>query len=175
MTDGDRATNIVPLYAEGLFGLRAATGTDLDVLVAAVGTWSEGVAAATGTRAEMTRLGKGYAYSRPNDVLSERFSRHVAGSGIHLTDPAGGVFLGSSDIGDVSNRVSAIHPFVAILGEEEPDRTPAFARAAASERGRQVMLAAAEALARTAADVLTDAGLSARAWARLREMAAAGL
>ncbi|MEU8841975.1 amidohydrolase [Streptomyces roseus] len=169
VTDGGSATNIVPAYAEGLFGLRAATGTELDTLVAAVGTWSEGVAAATGTRAEVTRLGKGYAHFRPNDVLTERFSRHIAGSGIRLTDPAGGVFLGSSDIGNVSNRVPAIHPFVAILGEEESDHTPAFARAAASERGREVMLAAAEALACTAADVLTDAGLSARAWARLRD------
>ncbi|ROQ93668.1 hypothetical protein EDE04_0065 [Streptomyces sp. 2132.2] len=84
VTDGGRATIIVPACAEGLFGLRAATGTELDVLVAAVGTWS----------------------------------------GIHLTDAAGGVLLGSSDIGDVSNRVPAIHPFVAIPGEEESDRTP---------------------------------------------------
>lgn len=37
------------------------------------------------------------------------------------------------------------------------------------------MLAAAEALACTAADVLTDAGITARAWARQREKAAGGL
>lgn len=174
VTDGGSATNVVPGYAEGLFGLRAATGAALDTLVTDVGTWSAGVAAATGTTAEVARLGKGYAHFRDNDVLSERFSRHIAGSGIHLTQPVGGVFLGSSDIGDVSHRVPAIHPFIAILGEEESDHTPAFARAAACGRGREVMSAAAEALACTAVDVLTDAGLSARAWARLRDMAAAG-
>ncbi|OKK22279.1 amidohydrolase [Streptomyces sp. CB00455] len=175
VTEGGTATNIVPAYAEGLFGLRAATTTALDSLVAEVGGWAEGVAAATGTTVEVTRLGRGYAHFRDSDVLSERFARHIARSGIRLTEPVGGVFLGSSDIGDVSVRVPAIHPFVAILGDGASDHTPAFARAAASGRGREVMLAAAEALACTAADVLTDAGLSARAWERLREQEAAGL
>ncbi|MEW2584935.1 amidohydrolase [Streptomyces virginiae] len=175
VTDGGVATNMVPAYAEGLFGLRAATSTALDALVADVGRWAEGVAAATGTGVEVTRLGRGYAHFRNNDVLSDRFGRHIAGSGIRLTEPVPGVFPGSSDIGDVSSRVPAIHPFVAILGDGASDHTPAFARAAASDRGREVMLAAAEALACTAADVLTDSGLADRAWARQREKAAAGL
>ncbi|WP_078628356.1 amidohydrolase [Streptomyces sp. NRRL F-2664] len=176
VTDGGVATNIVPAYAEGLFGLRAATSTALDALVAEVGRWAEGVAAATGTTVEVARLGRGYAHFRDNDVLSDRFSRHIARSGIRLTEPLGGVFPGSSDIGDVSIRVPAIHPFVAITGDDETsDHTPAFARAAASDRAREVMLAAAEALACTAADVLTDPGLAARAWARQREKAEAGL
>ncbi|KPH97060.1 amidohydrolase [Actinobacteria bacterium OV450] len=175
VTDGGSATNIVPAFAEGLFGLRAATSTALDALVAEIGTWAEGVATATGTTVEVTRAGKGYAHFRNNDVLSDQFGVHIAHSGIRLTQPVGGVFLGSSDIGDVSGRVPSIHPFVAILGDEASDHTPAFARAAASQRGREVMLAAAEALACTAADVLTDPGITARAWARHREKAAAGL
>ncbi|MGW7346666.1 hypothetical protein [Streptomyces sp. NPDC054854] len=162
-------------YAEGLFGLRAATTTMLDVLVADVSSWAHGVAAATGTKVEVTRLGRGYAHFRDNDVLSDRFSEHIARCGIQLGQPLGGVFLGSSHRGDVSCRVPAIHPFVAILGEDASDHTPEFARGAASARGREVMLAAAEALACTAADVLTDARLFARAWDRLNDMAAAGL
>ncbi|MFE6834001.1 hypothetical protein ACFVFI_04030 [Streptomyces sp. NPDC057705] len=175
MTDGGSTTTIVPAYAEGLFGLRAATSTALDALVADIGGWAEGVAATTGTAAEVVRLGKGYAHFRDNDVLSDRFSLHIARSGIRLTQSVGGVFLGSSDIRDVGSRVPAIHPFVAILGDETSDHTPAFARAPASERGREVMLAPAGALACTAADVLTDAGITARAWARQREGATAGL
>ncbi|MFJ6793141.1 amidohydrolase [Streptomyces sp. NPDC091268] len=175
VTDGGSATNIVPAFAEGLFGLRAATSTALEALVADLGAWAGGVAAATGTTVEVTRVGKGYAHFRDNDVLSDRFGLHLARSGIRLTQPAGGVFLGSSDIGDVSSRVPAIHPFVAILGDDASDHTPEFARAAASGRGRAVMLAAAEALACTAVDVLGDAGFAARAWDRQREKAAAGL
>ncbi|MGW6862006.1 amidohydrolase [Streptomyces xanthophaeus] len=178
VTEGGSATNVVPAFAEGLFGLRAATSTALDALVAEIDAWAKGVAAATGTRVDVDRLGRGYAHFRDNDVLSDRFGLHIARSGIRLTQPAGGIFLGSSDIGDVSSRVPAIHPFVAILGDETcdeaSDHTPAFARAAASERGREVMLAAAEALACTAADVLTDAQIAARAWACHRKKAVAG-
>ncbi|WP_371680948.1 hypothetical protein [Streptomyces sp. NBC_01276] len=46
----------MPAFAEGLFGLRAATSTALDALVAEIGSWAEGVAAATGTTVEVTRL-----------------------------------------------------------------------------------------------------------------------
>lgn len=175
VTDGGSATNIVPAYAEGLFGLRAATSASLDALVAEVETWAGGVAAATGTTVRVDRLGRGYAHFRNSDVLSERFGGHLTRSGIRLGEPVGGVFLGSSDIGDVSVRVPAIHPFVAVVDGETSDHTPAFARAAGSDRGRAVMLAAAEALACTAVDVLTDAALSARAWSSLREKEAAGL
>ncbi|MFF3214222.1 peptidase dimerization domain-containing protein [Streptomyces sp. NPDC002886] len=175
VTDGGTATNVVPDYAEGLFGLRAPTSIALDTLVADIGGWAEGVATATGTTVDLTRAGKGYAHFRDNDVLSDRFAHHLARSGIRLAQPDGGVFLGSSDIGNVSERAPAIHPFVAILSSEFSDHTPAFARAAASERGRAVMLAAAEALSCTAADVLTDAGLAARAWARQHGKAATEL
>lgn len=71
--------------------------------------------------------------------------------------------------------VPSIRPFVAILGDEASDHTPSFASAAASERGREVMLAAAEALSCTAADVLADAGLAARAWGRQHAQTVAGL
>ncbi|WCD83741.1 hypothetical protein KPP03845_100060 [Streptomyces xanthophaeus] len=121
------------------------------------------------------RRSKGYARFGNNDVLSHRFSLHIARSGIRLTQPVAGVLLGSSDISDVSSRVPAIHPFVAILGGGASDHTPAFARAAASERGRGAMLATAETLACTAADVLTDAGITARASAHQREKPRAGL
>ncbi|MBT2471526.1 amidohydrolase [Streptomyces sp. ISL-66] len=121
VTEGGTATNIVPAYAEGLFGLRAATTEALDDLAALVGTWAGGVATATGTTADVTPLGDGYAHFRDSTVLSERFAGHLArGSGIELTQPEAGTYLGSSDIGDVSLRVPAIHPFVAIVRLAHP-------------------------------------------------------
>ncbi|GLV92775.1 hypothetical protein [Streptomyces virginiae] len=58
------------------------------------------------------------------------FLGDLAGEEEGLTEPVGGVFPGSSDTGDVRSRVPAIHPFVAIIGDEASDHTPAFARAA---------------------------------------------
>ncbi|GAA0477590.1 amidohydrolase [Streptomyces sp. NPDC046215] len=175
VTEGGRATNIVPDLAQGRFGLRAATTVALEGLVSELGRCADGIATATGTRAEVARVGTGYQHFRDNEVLSERFARHLARAGITAGPPEPGVYLGSSDMGDVSTVVPAIHPFVAITGPEGADHTPEFARAAASEQGRRAMLASARALACTAADVLLEPGLCERSWARWREKAAAGL
>ncbi|MGW0564943.1 amidohydrolase [Streptomyces sp. NPDC003016] len=175
VTDGGRATNIVPEYAEGLFGLRGGTSSALEELVEELRSCAQGVALATRTRAEVTDVGGRYEHFRDNDVLSGLFARHLGRAGIRLSGPAAGVYLGSSDIGNVSTKVPAIHPFVAIMGSDASDHTPQFAQAAAGPRGRQVMLAAAEALACTAADVLLRTDVPERAWASFRQKAAAGL
>ncbi|ORT56014.1 amidohydrolase [Streptomyces sp. CB03238] len=175
IADGGRATNIVPEYAEGLFGLRGATTAALEDLVEELRSCAQGVATATRTRVEVTGVGGRYEHFRDNEVLSGLFAHHLDRAGIPLSEPVPGVYLGSSDIGNVSTRVPAIHPFVAIMGSDASDHTPEFAEAAAGPRGRQVMLAAAEALACTAADVLLRTEISGQAWACLREKAAAGL
>jgi amidohydrolase len=175
ITDGGKATNIVPEYAEGRFGLRGATGTALDALVGELNACAEGVAAATGTTVTVEQVTRRYDHFRNNDVLSAAFAGHLERAGITVTDPEPGVYLGSSDIGNVSTVLPAIHPFVAILDSHESDHTPRFAEAAASEWGRTTMLAAAEALACTAADALTGPAVVEQAWAEHRAKAAAGL
>ncbi|MFD5232892.1 amidohydrolase [Streptomyces qaidamensis] len=158
VTDGGKATNIVPEYAEGLFGLRAATTDALESLTGQLRTGAEGVAHATGTRTEVERATVRYEHFRDSGLLSETFARHLSGAGIELTPPAPGVYLGSSDIGNVSTHVPAIHPFVAIM-DDGSDHTPEFAAAAASPRARDVLVAVTSALACTAADVLCNADL----------------
>ncbi|MFF9671910.1 amidohydrolase [Streptomyces eurythermus] len=169
ITQGGTATNIVPEYAEGRFGLRALTTAALDELAGQLGTAAEGVARATGTVVSVERASVRYEHFRDSPALSERFAGHLDRAGIALTAPAPGVYLGSSDIGNVSGRVPAIHPFVAIMGVGGSDHTPEFAEAAASQRARRVLLAVVEALACTAADVLGDAGLRGRAWEDVRQ------
>ncbi|MEW2514416.1 amidohydrolase [Streptomyces sp. NPDC046870] len=167
ITQGGTATNIVPEYAEGRFGLRAVTTAALDELAQQLRTAAEGVALATGTAVTVERASVRYEHFRDSSVLSERFAGHLDRAGIALTAPTPGVYLGSSDIGNVSGRVPAIHPFVAIMGADGSDHTPEFAEAAASERARRVLTAVVEALACTAVDLLGDADLRGRAWADL--------
>ncbi|MEU5315048.1 amidohydrolase [Streptomyces sp. NPDC021562] len=164
VTQGGTATNLVPAYAEGLFGLRAATTTELDALAGQLGTCATGVARATGTTVTVERATVRYEHFRDSRPLSDRFAAHLERSGIRLTPPETGVYLGSSDIGNVSGRVPAIHPFVAIMDGGGSDHTPEFAAAAASARAREVLLAVAEALARTAVDVIGDTTLRESAW-----------
>ena len=169
ITHGGEATNIVPDRAEGRFGLRARTTAALDRLAEDVATCAQGAALATGAKVDVERLGRGFAHFRDNPVLSERFTEHLAACGIHATPPVPGVYPGSSDIGDVSVRVPAIHPFVAITAAEYAVHTEEFAAASASPRGRSVMLASAAALARTAIDVRTHPSLVSRVWDYFRE------
>ncbi|MGW0331463.1 amidohydrolase [Streptomyces sp. NPDC003011] len=164
ITDGGRATNIVPEYAEGLFGLRAATTEALEDLAGELLTCAHGVARATGTTAAVERVTPRYEHFRDSAVLSGRFARHLEHAGLTVTPPAPGVYLGSSDIGNVSGRVPAIHPFVAIMDPDGSDHTPEFAVAAASARGREVLTAATEALARTAVEVLLRPDVREKAW-----------
>jgi amidohydrolase len=171
VTHGGTATNIVPDLAEGRFGIRGLTTAARDELVAQLTDCAHGIARATGTTVEVERASDGYQHVRDNAALSGTFARHLVDTGITLGEPAPGVFLGSSDIGDVSNTIPAIHPFVAIADPDQSDHTPEFAAAAASPRGRTVMLAAAYALACTAVDVLTRPELLAQAW---RDFHAAG-
>jgi amidohydrolase len=175
ITDGGKATNIVPDRAEARFGLRGATTAALEDLAARLTVCADGVAHATGTTVEAARVGTRYQHFRDNPPLSARFAGHLGRAGIPLHEPVPGVHLGSSDIGDVSTRVPALHPFVAIAGPDGSDHTPGFALAAAGPRGRTVMLAAAEALACTAADVLLRPGVREEAWTAFRTKAAAGL
>ncbi|MGC9478684.1 amidohydrolase [Streptomyces sp. WG4] len=163
VTDGGRATNIVPEYAEGLFGLRAATNEELEDLTGQLRAAAEGVAHATGTRVEVERATLRYEHFRDSGPLSETFAERLSEAGNELTPPAPGVYLGSSDIGNVSTRVPAIHPFVAIMNDGS-DHTPEFAAAAASPRARDVLVAVTGALACTAADLLLDADLREKAW-----------
>ncbi|MFI1712621.1 amidohydrolase [Streptomyces sp. PanSC19] len=174
VTEGGRATNLVPAYAEGLFGLRGETTSALEQLVEELRSCAQGVALATRTGVEVTDVGGRYEHFRDNEVLSTLFAGHLDRAGIRLSEPTAGVYLGSSDIGNVSTRVPGIHPWIAILGPEASDHTPEFAEAAAGPRARRVMSAAAEALACTAADVLLRPDVREQAWARLRAKAAAG-
>ncbi|MFJ9927784.1 hypothetical protein ACIRU5_17330 [Streptomyces misionensis] len=109
-----------------------------------------------------------YEHFRDSGALSERFAGHLEHAGIALTPPVPGVCPGSSDIGNDSGRVPAVHPFVAIMDPDGSDHTPEVAEAAASERARRVLLAVVEALALTGLDVLRDPGLRGRAWEDLR-------
>jgi amidohydrolase len=172
VTRGGEATDVVPDLAEGRFGLHARTTAELDRLTADVTACAEGAALATGAKAVVEQLDVS-SHFRDNPVLSGRFSQHLAARGIHSTPPEPGVFAGGSGVGEVSIRVPAIRPLIAILDPAHADRPQEFAAAAASPRGRTVLLAAAAALGRTAVDLLAHPALVFQAWSGFTESARA--
>jgi amidohydrolase len=156
ITHGGTATNVVPDHAEARFALRSATATGLAALRESLTERARHAADTVGATVEVRTTGPTYDHFRNNGPLADRFTTHLARAGIAADAPRPGVFVGSSDIGNVSTVVPTIHPLVAITDAEISDHTPEFAAAAAGPRARTALLAATEALACTASDVLVD-------------------
>jgi len=155
ITDGGEAPNIVPAHSAGSFIVRAEDDPYLIELEDRVMECFRGAAAATGARLEY-RWGEGrYAPMRNNLALAKLFQNNMQslGRNIYLHDPSRS--YGSSDMGNVSQVVPAIHPSVAIAPRKVQLHSPEFAEAAASGAGQRGMEDAARAMAMTIVDLLS--------------------
>jgi len=162
ISHGGSAPNIVPEYAEAKFLIRHRRSEEVAALKERVLAAARGAAAAVGARVEFEE-GLFYAERKVNVPMAERFAAHLEAQGEPvLAAPAVGR-VGSSDFGNVSQVLPAIHPYVAIVPEGVSAHTPAFAAAAASPAGLRGLRLAATAIAATAADLLTDPELLAAA------------
>jgi amidohydrolase len=156
---GGDAVNIIPARAVCEFSLRARRAAELPTLRATLERCARGAAQASDVRVSFGWR-QGYLDMRNNPTLAERFGEHLRALGRAPRVRDESVGTGSTDMGDVSHRVPAIHPWVAICDEGETMcHQPGFAACAASERGLAAMLVAAKAMARTAVDVVTDDSL----------------
>ena len=157
ITHGGVKPNIVPGYAAANFYVRAPENDYRDELVEKLRRCAEGAALATGAELTFKKVGHEYKAIRPNHHLAQAFRRNLESLGYPVEEPKGG--LGSTDMGDVSWEVPAIHPYIRITEGEVPGHSREFAEAARSERAKKAMLAAAKAVAGTCIDVWTDPAL----------------
>jgi len=167
ISHGGEAPNIVPAFAEARFSVRHREFEYVKVLRERVIAAARGAAAAVGATVEIEE-GLAYAERNVNRTIAGRFQRHLEAQGEAVLEPlpVGGV--GSSDFGNVSQVVPAIHPYVAMVPEGTSAHTPEFAAAAASPAGLRALHLAATALAATAADLFRDEGLLRAAQAEFR-------
>lgn len=156
ITKGGEAVNIVPAYSRALFLVRAEDEEYLEELKEKVLNCFTAASLATGARFEHSWGEVTYAPLRSNSVLAQLFSQGMESLGrkAHISDPQRG--LGSTDMGNVSQAVPSLHPFVAIADPQVLEHSPEFAAAAASEAGHRGLLDGAKALALTGTDLLTD-------------------
>jgi amidohydrolase len=154
ITAGGEAPNIVPAYSVARFTIRAASGAALEALKPRVVECFAGAARATGAELKYHWDEVQYGAMRNNLTLARLFMDNMAAAGREyvLSDPAEG--FGSTDMGNVSQLLPAIHPVVAIAPPGVAAHSPEFAAAAASEAGQQAVADAAQALALTVADFL---------------------
>ncbi|RME52353.1 MAG: M20 family peptidase, partial [Caldilineae bacterium] len=169
ITHGGDAVNIVPAYARAEFSVRAATSDASLEVVEKVMRCAEAGALAAGARLEAKHL-RHYAHRLPNPTLARLFAENVTALGETVVDPDPNERKGSSDMGNVSHLVPAIHPYIPIVDPGIGAHTPEFAAAAVSERGHRALIRSAKALAMTAVDLLAQPELLEQAKEELAHM-----
>ncbi len=159
VTNGGQAVNIIPEHAACEFSVRATTLPELDRVREIVERCARAAAMAGGVEIEIVRR-RGYKNMVNNLPLARAFGTHMKRLGRTPKERDPNIGTGSTDMGDVSHRVPAIHAWVAICNAGETTcHQHAFAECARSERGMTGMLLAAKSMASTAADFLFDAKL----------------
>ncbi|MCJ7830538.1 MAG: M20 family metallopeptidase, partial [Desulfobacterales bacterium] len=113
ITHGGDAPNIIPDYAAGLFYVRAGSRTYRDEIFERVQSCAQGAALATGTRCEITVEQPTIDPFRRNAPLEAAAAANMQALGLSI-DPDDGR-RGSSDIGNLSHVLPAIHPTLAIV------------------------------------------------------------
>jgi len=165
ITDGGQAVNVIPHHTAASLLVRAEDDEYLEELREKVLACFRAAAEATGCRLEY-RWGveSRYKAMRTNQALAEAFRANFEALGRKVTEPESRRSMGSTDMGNVSAIVPAIHPTVAIAPSDIPIHTEEFREIAASDLGHQGLLDSAKAMAMTAVDVLTDPELRRRMW-----------
>jgi len=162
ITNGGGAPNIIPESAAATFYVRAP---DLDYmwqLVERVEACAHGAAKATGCALETKRLDGHYEPMKRNAALLDTFRANMKILGVEESPPMPGR-AGSSDVGNVSQVIPTIQPYVQIAPAGTPIHSRAFEAAAVTPLARDGMLKAAKIMAMTTLDLLAEPALLARA------------
>ncbi|HEX6766585.1 MAG TPA: M20 family metallopeptidase [Polyangiaceae bacterium] len=168
VTEGGQAANIVVERAQCEFSIRAPSTAQIEPVVAAVERCARAAALASEVTVEIERE-VGYREMQNNLTLARRFGAALEALGRRPRETDSSIGAASTDMGDVSLSVPAIHPWLAICKEGEAlCHQRAFADCAKSESGFRTMLVAAKALARTALDLFEDPELVKKAHAEYR-------
>lgn len=159
ITNGGQAVNIIPEKTECEFLCRAYTTKYTREIADRVLRCAEAAAATTGTTFTHEVIG-GYRNMINNMAMAHRYARHSEALGTQAPDAPPDMPTGSSDMGDVSHTVPAIHPVFRIAdpgaGNCHEDR---FEKCTDSPRAYDAMIRVAKAMALTVYDLLADPSL----------------
>ncbi len=153
--EGGKRANIVPDRAVGRFTLRARDRSTLARVEERFRQTVRQAARRTGARFEIRSLDHPYAEMITNRVLADLFKKELRRLGRRTIDTPRKK-MGSLDMGNVSQVVPSIHPYVAIAPRSTPLHSRGFARLAGGPRGRAGLRAATEALAMVGLRVMTN-------------------
>jgi len=158
VTKGGDAANIVPAHTAGSWMVRAATLAELDDVRAKVLRCFEAGALATGASLEVAAEQRPYAEVRHDPDLAAAYRRNAEALGRRFPDygEAGRRPGGSTDMGNVSLALPAIHPAIDIGSLPAVNHQPEFAAHCVTAEADRALLDGAVAMAWTAIDAALD-------------------
>lgn len=158
VTRGGAAPNIVPAETVALYYVRSADVESLRQLETRVLACFEAGAVATGCDRLVTHLSPTYCELTPDPWLAASYRTAVTGLGRSPQSPEEerDRQAGSTDMGNVTRALPAIHPTIAIECGEAVNHQPEFAAACVSPSADRAVCDGALALALTAVAAATD-------------------
>lgn len=169
ITHGGDAVNVVPEYTSASFSVRAADSVySFEVLQKVIQCAEAGALGAGATMKYKHHMH--YAQRLANPTIARLFGDNIGSLGENVQEPQPGERMGSSDMGNVSQIVPSIHPYVTIAPPGTGGHTPEFAVAAASDWGNQALIRSAKAMAMTAVELMTQPDLVAQMKSEFDEM-----
>jgi amidohydrolase len=163
ITRGGEQANIIPEYTSAEFYLRATSVAYCHELLRRFTAAAEGAATATGCRVQVTPDPTVHEPMKANPTMTGLFKRNLELIDFPEDPDDGQAGYGSTDCGNVSQRLPTIHPYIRISPDGVPGHSREFAQWARSPLARAGMVAGAKALALTALDLLAAPETLARA------------
>ena len=158
VVSGGDAPNVVPAHTHARYMVRAPSLGQLEAARQRVLRCFEAGALATGAGLEIEGGDQPYAHVRNDRRIMARYEANATARGRELVPSR--AFSGrgapSTDMGNVSQVLPAIHPMIGIDSLPAVPHQPAFAAHAVSEAADRAVVDGAAALAMTAVDLATD-------------------
>jgi amidohydrolase len=163
-TKGGDAPNVIPARTEARYMVRAATLDELSDVARQVERCFEAGALATGCRLAVVGGDRPYAHMVHDRELAAFYRRNAEALGRRFEDSPDVIRRAamSTDMGNVSLAMPAIHPLIGIDSGDAVNHQQAFAGHCVSEAARRAIWDGALALAWTAADAAADTEVRAR-------------
>jgi len=165
VTKGGDAPNIVPSKTSAKFYVRARTLDQLKEIRTKVDRCFEAGALATGATLEIEEVEAPYAEMRHDAEIANLYKRNAEELGRVFADFGSSNLLrwaGSTDMGNISVAMPAIHPMIGINSLPAVNHTPEFTEHCITEIADKAVYDGALAMAWTAIDLANDRNLRER-------------
>jgi amidohydrolase len=159
VTQAGVAPNAIPDAATGAWYVRADSLVELDDVFDRVRACFKAGAIAAGCEWELRETSPRYAEFRNDEALARMFAANASARGRGMdVDEVGprGMVSASTDMGNVSQRVRAIHPYLGIDSLPAVNHQPEFADAAVTPAADTAVIDGAVLLSQTAIDAVLE-------------------